>query len=274
MFQDKLVKYVQSCGDAFPRFVILVGEQGSGRKTMCKYFAQRLGTQIAFVSTGVEDIRQMLHTAYRVDIPTMYVIADADNMSMNAKNALLKVTEETPRNAYIIMTVEDEMNTLATLRSRGRVLYMEPYTSYQLSAYVRSIGYSVESRLPDICTTPGQINMLRDVEDEFLNFVDLVIDNIATVSDANAFKLGSRIKLKDTDEDKYDLKLFWQAVQYKLRAKMDNPESGVFNYWHCAECVACTAEYIRDLKIKGINKSASLDMWIIDMRNILWSSQH
>ena len=107
----------------FPRFAIFIGEKGSGKKCLASTIADYLKYPISFVDTKVDSIREVINTAYKVDAPIIYVITDCDNMSSAAANALLKVTEEPPRNAYFILTCENEENLLQTIRSRG-VTYM------------------------------------------------------------------------------------------------------------------------------------------------------
>ena len=259
----------------FPRFTILVGERGSGRKLMCRYIAEHIGAQCVFVGTGVDDIRQMIHTANRADMKTLYVIADADNMSAAAKNTLLKVTEESPNNAYIIMTVVSDLNTLATLRSRATTLYMDSYTDSDLSIYYAENYPNGTER--DIfryfASTPGDINAIAGRADEFYRYVREVVENIGEVSDSNVFKIGAKLKLKESDEGKYDLNLFWRAFKsetfYRSYTEEQIHNDGMSSKY--LKCALCTAEYLKDLRITGINKSMALDMWIIDIRRILWT---
>lgn len=57
----------------------------------------------------------------------MYVFKDCDNMSNAAKNALLKVIEEPPQQAYFVMLLKSTSNTLATILSRGMLISLLPF---------------------------------------------------------------------------------------------------------------------------------------------------
>ena len=92
----------------FPRFSILVGPKGSGKKTFANWIITKIVRQEALSYSQVcpdvkiDTIRQIIESAYKTISTNIYVIPDADTMSNAAKNALLKVTEEPPNNAYFI----------------------------------------------------------------------------------------------------------------------------------------------------------------------------
>ena len=199
--------------NAFPRFAILSGVKGSGKKLISNDIAHKLCDTVINIGIKVDDIREMIKSAYKLTTPCVYIIADADNMSLAAKNALLKVTEEPPNNAYFIMTLQDANRTLDTIRSRGVVFTMEIYTAVEIEEYIKNnIDYGDNMKIyMDLCENIGDVIVLNsyDVE-KFYDYVELVVDNIAVVSGANSFKIGDKINLKK-DDTKYDLTLFLRA---------------------------------------------------------------
>lgn len=250
----------------FPRFSIFVGPRGCGKKTFIREVINDL-TNGFFVEVGirVDDIRELISNAYRVQSTaiTTYFISDADNMSNAAKNALLKVTEEPPNNAYFIMTLEDENNTLETIRSRGTVFHMDRYTPDEILEYSKTVfgmeklDSGTRQKIIDLCETPGDVNILNKCGlYEFYDYVKLVVDNIAEVSTANAFKIPSKVALKE-DAEGYDLKLFLKAFM-KVCFEMGR-YNGIYT----------TSKYLRQLKIKGVNKQMLLDNWLLEIRE-LW----
>ena len=255
--------------DTFPRFSIIVGPRGSGKKTLAHLIYQKFGTGIfSNIGTSVDAVRQCITQSYTIrGSQAIYLFADADNMSNAAKNALLKVTEEPPNNAYFIMTLEDENNTLETIRSRGTVFHMSPYKADEIGAYFydkyhANHGKEEEQIVRDICETPGEVDTLMSYGiKEFYDYVQLVVDNIADVSLANAFKIPNKVALKDTDEG-YDLRLFWKAFINVIvdRAIISNAP---------LYAVGITSKYLQKLRIKGINRQMLMDMWIVDVREVL-----
>lgn len=257
----------------FPRFVILSGAEGSGKKLVANKVAHKLCDTVINIGIKVDDIREMIKSAYKLTTPCTYIIADSDNMSLAAKNALLKVTEEPPNNAYFIMTLQDANRTLDTIRSRGTVFYMEPYTPLEIKEFIKTnIGCSDISRAfavsMDLCETPGDVIALNSYNiKEFHDYVELVVDNIATVSGANSFKIGDKINFKN-DEDKYDLTLFFREfITICLNAAGDEYYSDNLSKMQLLlNWTKITCKYLRELGINGINKSATFDCWLLDIR--------
>lgn len=250
----------------FPKFSILIGEKGSGKKTMAKDIAQMLGAMTVMIDTKVEAIREIIDLTYKVTDTTVYIIPDCDNMSSAAANALLKVTEEPPQDAYFILTCENEENLLSTIRSRGVTYMLEPYTYDDKCDYLdtcekRPKEDDVEFVL-EVASNIGEIEQLLNMDiNAFRDYVTLVIDNIAEVSDSNSFKIGDKIALKD-EEDKYSLKLFWKVFNSVCVDKMragDDP----LKY---ARAIGVTGDYAQQLNIRGINKPMLFDNWIISIR--------
>ena len=246
--------------NTFPRFSIIVGQKGSGRKTLIReIIAPKLSNiELIEVDTKIDDIRVMIKEAYKIAEPVVYMIADADNMSGSAKNSLLKVIEEPPNNAYFIMTLEDENNTLETIKSRGSRFKMDNYSFDELLTYTENNNITLKNEVLDLCDTIGDVRALIDTNEGFFDFVNKVVDSIATTSGANSFRIAEKIALKGED-DKYDLKLFWRAfiAEVMNRAKVEKINVKVVNI---------TSNYLSKLRYTGINKQGLFDMWILDIR--------
>ena len=269
--QTKLLERIsgQIERDRFPRFSIIVGEVGSGKKTLAKNIAQMMG-QPAWIAPDikVDTIRNIIETCYKAEVPIFYVIPDCDNLSNAAANALLKVVEEPPKEAYFILTCENEDNLLSTIRSRGITYMMEPYSYEDKCDYIDQI-YDMNKWADDdtdcaleIATAPGDLDFLWTADlPEFLNYVNLVIDNIAEVQGSNAFKIGEKIALKD-EEDKYSIRLFWKAFTVLCVVRMKNGNDPL----KFARAIAITGEFSQQLNIKGTNKQMLFDNWIIAIR--------
>ena len=102
---------------------------------------------------------------------------------------------------------------------------------------------------------------------EFYDYVQLVVDNITEVGLANAFKIPSKVALKD-DADGYDLKLFWKAfasvmmeraVEAYAKGDEINPYLSSFSI---------TNKCISSLRVKGINRQMLIDTWILEIRRV------
>lgn len=102
--QKEILKQVDDLMDkGFPRFVVITGQKGQGKKYLAKQIAKKLNYPIIVSEIKIENIRQIIELSYKHTEPIIYLIPDADKMSLGAKNSLLKVIEEPPNNAYFIM---------------------------------------------------------------------------------------------------------------------------------------------------------------------------
>jgi hypothetical protein len=273
--KDLLEKFNSMIDDRtveFPHFIILVGNKGSGKKTSAEELYKRIAASTTMVinkyvleDTKADTIRAMISDAQKAIDPVIYIIPDADTMSTTAKNVMLKITEEPPDSAWFIITLENENNTLATIRSRGQMYRLEPYSPETIVQYAKDkFGISDVTEieiLADICETPGEVDFLHKTGIISLyDYVTLVIDNIAECSGSNAFKIADKIALKNED-DKYDLRLFWKAFMKvcsdRMRSEMD------IKY---ANAIKITSEYMQQLNVTGINRSSTFDLWILAVR--------
>ena len=235
----------------FPKFSMIVGSRGSGKKTLV---TELFPAVIKLEDCTVDSIRKLIEMTYKLR-DFVFLVADADNMSVTAQNAILKVAEECPNNNTIIMTLEDENNVLETIRSRAIIFRMNRYTPDEIFEYYWTIGSMPNDAeiVKELCETPGEVLMLDKAGImSFYDYFKLVVDNITEVSLANVFKVPSKISLK-VDTEGYDLKLFWKAFQ-KICMEQ-HPE------W-----VLITSKYLRKLKVRVINRQMLIDCWLLEIR--------
>ena len=266
--QKRILTDLEILGARFPRFSIFVGPVGSGRKLIAQKVAKQLQADLVILETRVDAIREAIDMAYKQKNPMIYLIPDADNMNNAAKNALLKITEEPPRQAYFIMTLTDIENTLPTLTSRGTVFHLAPYTEQELREYAERYDVKddrVLDILVNVCITPGEIDQL--VETDILGFyeyVKKVVANIGEVSGPNAFKIAQALRFKD-GEPGYDVILFLRTVIYYYHRRALAMEG---NFLRLFKSMRMTSECLRDMGYNGINRRSLFDLWILDMRQI------
>lgn len=271
--QKNLITQITKSFDVFPRFSIITGQRGSGKKTLLlEHIYSMLEVQGYSIYTvqdiKIDSIRDMIADVYKLH-KVLFVIADADNMSIGAKNAMLKIVEECPNDNYFIMTLEDENNTLATIKSRAVIYKMENYSKSELQEYMRCNSIDLDDKFIDIAETPGDINLIYDSDaDAFYDYVLKVMNNIATVSGANSFKIADKIAFKEDDTDKYDLRLFWkifikQCVDSAIEYLENDDKSNGMKYLFGARD---TSGALRRLSVKGLNKQMLFDKWILDIR--------
>lgn len=250
----------QIANRVFPRFAIFCGERGSEQLELCEAVSKLLGANMMCFGNKVDDVREMIDTAYKSHGGlNLYVLTDADGMVAGAKNALLKITEEPPENAYVILLLEDLSNTLETIKSRGSIYKLDAYSEAELREYCKSMSYNAPKEIIGICSTPGEVDlaMQGDVSG-FIEFTRKTFEIINKVQGANAFKMAKSINL-DGDTKKYDLRLFWKLFIYFCYSYIDD---GIYY----ANAIKTTLQSLRSLRINGLNRQMLFDLWIITIR--------
>lgn len=258
--------------EEFPRFSIIVGAKGSGKKTLCMSIAYALNSRISFIEPKIDSVREMIKSAYESIETMIYVIPNSDTMSLPAKNALLKVCEETPNNAYIIMLATNDSLILDTLKSRASIYRLEPYTKEEISSYIntnKNILAECADVYVELCETPGDVNELyKQGALELYEYVEKTVDNIAFVSPANALKIANSISFKESEEGKFSVEFFLRAFKAVCGTKLkecvalDDVEGQM---WYSAG-IKVASNTLNQLSITGINKGALFDMFILDIR--------
>lgn len=241
-----------------PKFVIIVGVRGSEKNLVAKELAKQ--NDMIFIQAQdckVDTMRTIISEAYRAVVPTIFNITDADDMSVTAKNSILKLTEEPPKFAYIVLTVENKENLLETIVSRGAVYQTDCYSAAQIESYIdtKQVSDRDKSILLEFCRTPGDVDMVLSYNpSEFKDFVLKVRAHVAEVSGANVFKIANNIKLKDSDDGKYDLSTFLRAFCYVCMNE---------NLYNGARV---TSQFLTDSFTKSVNRSMLFDSWLLSIR--------
>ena len=237
------------CNKSIPRFIIISGAQGSGRLTLAKIIIKMINAKGIIMGNSIAEVRETIENAYTITESTCYIFRDADDMKNEAKNALLKVVEEPPNNAYFIMTVHNIDNMLGTIRSRGTVIKMEPYTMQEL----RSVSDD-ELKL-EYCTNIGELQVAHEEVQRTENCVDDVLKALREKSGAKLLKACTQLKAKQTD-----CLLFFKVFLKRLYNAQAN--ALIYKSFECLKAIfICKQELSRNT----INKKSSIEGMLIRM---------
>lgn len=111
-----------------PNFIIIQGPPHTGKTYLTTYLCKKYSLYYSEMNNSVKNIRSLIEVMKK-DSNMLYHFKDFDSASIQAKNALLKVTEEPVPGNYIVITGGPQIKTL---ESRARRIIMEPYTFEEL----------------------------------------------------------------------------------------------------------------------------------------------
>lgn len=260
--QKEVLKQIDNLIEkGFPRFVVITGQKGQGKTELAKYISKKLGYPLVEFGIKIDEIREMIEMSYKQTEPIIYLIQNADKMSINAQNSLLKLVEEPPQQAFVIMELQQIENTLDTIKSRCQEIKMESYTEGDICDFLSDISdIELEDRkiISHTAQNKYQIDLLIKYKPkEFFDYVDKVYNNIYKVQSANSFKIAEKLDLKDTGEG-YDLEIFWNMYMNRtyeglLKCYIIGEHHTDLTHTLC-QCINITEKYKQKLNINGINK--------------------
>ena len=181
-----IIQYIQNAveQDKVSHAYILNGAKGSGKKMIAKLFAMTLqcetsqsepcGNQPDIItiqhekpgSISVDDIREQLNGDIMIKPYSnrykIYIIPEADLLTVQAQNALLKTIEEPPEYAIIFLLTENADRLLPTIRSRCVMLKLRNIKDTLIKKYLME-QLHVPDYQADICAAFAQGNMGRAI---------------------------------------------------------------------------------------------------------------
>lgn len=262
-----IIKYIESAvsADAVSHAYILNGERGSGKKLLANLFAMSLqcqnrnpdgdacgkcqsckqalsGNQPDIIrvthekpnSISVDDIRTQLNndivikpysSAYKV-----YIVEDADLMTVQAQNALLKTIEEPPAYAVIMLLTENAEILLPTIRSRCVMMKLRNIKDKLVKKYLME-QMEIPDYKADVCVAFAQGNMGKAImlatSDHFNEIKEEIIHLLRNIDDMSvsdlmdAAKRGMSYKLDINDY--MDMIAIWyrDVLIYKATKNVD-----------------------------------------------------
>lgn len=147
-------------------------------------------------SIGVGEIRRMradLQIKPYSNARKVYIVPDAEKLTIPAQNALLKTLEEPPEYAAIILIANGLSAFLPTILSRCVVLQTRAVEEAQIARFLQREKELPEDQAMILARfaggNPGQALLLTD-DKEFLELRDKTVDFLAHLSRADAVRIS------------------------------------------------------------------------------------
>lgn len=210
--QTKLLNKLDSFTlDNFPKSVLLLGEKGCGKHTYLKLIKEKLNIDCLDITDTVSF--EYILEIYSRTVPSIYYV-DIDKFVEKKQNVILKLLEEPPVNAYIIILCSDKSLVLETIMNRCIVFEFEKYSVSELSQFVESGSDS--ELICEVLKTPGQIlNSNIDNLKDLNKLCETIITKLDKASYCNTLSIADKINYKD-EYDKFDINAFFNMMNYVI----------------------------------------------------------
>ena len=250
--QESIKKHLQTAiktGNLSHAYIIN-GEYGSGRQTIASALAKTIQCQsktddtdacgvctsckqaeshnhpdIKYIthdktSISVNDIREQLNNDISIKPYSseykIYIIPDANKMTEQAQNALLKTIEEPPVYAIIILLTENCDSLLPTIRSRCVTLTMNPVEKDKICTYLEN-KFQLEPEQAQIAANYCQGNIGKAIRfassNDFIEMKNQVLKLLKNLDSMDIASIIDTIKEFSTHKndinDYLDLMLLW-----------------------------------------------------------------
>ena len=157
--QKKIKNLIETSSlDNFPNSLILLGEKGSGKHTICDLISDKLNLQIIDISEKLT--QEMIDEIYTRVEPYIYIISD-EKLTIKNQNSILKFLEEPLKNSYIILLVENRNKLLPTILNRCQIWELEKYSINELIEKIPIASFS------NILSITNRINFDGKESDKF-----------------------------------------------------------------------------------------------------------
>jgi DNA polymerase-3 subunit delta' len=183
-------------------------------------------------SIGVDDIRIQVNADIQVKPYNskykIYIIDDADKLTEQAQNALLKTVEEPPEYAVILLLVNNISVILPTILSRCILLNLKPVDKQEISEYLMN-QYQVPDYKAQMAALFSGGNVGKAIKyassEDFEKMKEDVLLILKNIDDWELYEVISGIQTlsssKNNIEDIIDLMILWYRDILIYKATMD-----------------------------------------------------
>ena len=259
---------------------LFIGTEGIGKKLIAKEFSKNILSideekkvnlennpdfeiiEAEGLSMKIEQIRQMQKKILEAPIMSskkIYILNDADLMTVEAQNCLLKTLEEPPEFVIIILIGSMDSNFLSTIKSRCTIIKFQNISDEDIKKYLNfkyNINNISDTMIQIFGGSIGKAEKYVDKQ-ELYNSISEISEKINQLDLIDFIKKSSSIY--DHQEDKFEI--------------LENLNVAFFNKLKNDAKYANCIDIIEDTK-RRLNANGNFNMCIDNMLFRLWEELH
>lgn len=279
--RDNLKKIIRTgnIGHAY----MFVGQEGIGKSMIAREFAKTIlcenptdtfcgrceccdifenSPDFVFVSSNediikVGEIRELSENIILKPVKSnhrVFIINNADRMNESAQNALLKILEEPPTYAIIILILSNKEKILKTIQSRCVEIYFNSLSFEEIKSFYE--GQEINPELFKYAR--GSIGKLEKLKNT--NYIENVIELEKALSFQNLLEMNQALnKIKENKNVKENMQDVLELLIIKLNSELkENYEKKIMQIEIIEECK------------KNLKRNANFDITLDYMMIKLW----
>lgn len=188
---DDVKKYLTNCieNKNFSHSYIFSGIKGIGKYTFAKDFAKciledsmmqdyyELGPDGKSIKVAqIRELQNVINIKPIFSKKSVYIIDDADLMTIEAQNSLLKTLEEPPEYAVIILIVHNERSVLSTVKSRCINIKFSKLSDKDIKKYFLKNDLNFEDKNINVFKVlDGSLNNIDFIKDDYDELLNLTV---------------------------------------------------------------------------------------------------
>lgn len=266
--KEMLAKAIEN--ETLSHSYLFVGTQGIGKKLLAKEMAKKIlsfdgESHPDFMCIEPEEnsikiaqiriLQKKIQEKPIIADKKVYIIDNADTMTVEAQNCLLKTLEEPPEFAIIILIGSQESAFLTTIKSRCMIVKFGPIQEDKIIQFMKD-NYAIEgisqNQLEMFQGSIGKAILLKDKQEQY-GKIENMIENLNQKDLIEIVTLAE--PLYKAKEEIFEILEYMNIVLLKL-AKQN------YLYTNCIEIVENTK--------KRLKQSANYDMSIDDLVFNIW----
>lgn len=247
--------------DSFPKTLMLIGLDGSGKHNIAKFISERFNTEYKDITDSIK--LDTIFEIYDSTIPTVYLI-DVDKITVKEENVLLKCIEEPPKYAFMVLIAESTNGILKTVLNRCQIWTLCRFSNEFLKNKIKEHNEVKDENLDflsAILNTPGKIEMnpamtvlqMKDCAEKIFKY-------IGTINFANLLKVSNFIAF-DRDKNKFDVKIFCDVLIYVITEMYFDDFLSPINYTLYNK----TLNLKKSLKIPNVDSKMIFEHYLTDI---------
>lgn len=256
LYQDRVLSLINTyiSNSDLPHTLMLEGAKGCGKKTLCKYIANKLNAEFIDLTDNItlEVLEQI-----QLSVSTKVYYIDGQQISVKEQNAILKFLEEPLKTAYIILCVENKNLLLPTVVNRCVSIAFDTYSTEVLREFLEG-----DEIILKYAQTPGQVkdfanHKIRDME----AFAIKVLKQIGVANYSNILKIPTNINFSKEPSELFDFDVFIFILINVASILYTNNE---ISY----QMFDVVSKFNRECNIPRINKQHLFENFIIKLKQV------